>query len=617
MKNIKNICFRLKNKHWITSFFLLHIFLLLKITNPVTLTAQPCQAEAGSLDYPTFFTPSPYICADLIDGIQIIGRDFNTNINFQQWYLLVDGNNTIIDIDVLIQSQVINELGEFDSPDIGGTYQIYALNFEEESDFIPPVIGQATAFIQNQEDCFQLSESLEILVLNPIQIEAYPFCDPENPDVFFTRINITGGLPAFSNAGSYEINLPSISMPWYPDSSFASGVIGPISLEVDSYTIEVTNDGNLCSFSQTFPSPTDCSTIGETLSILPGDCNNDQYSNFYDLFPIAWGYGATGPARPHATTNWETEETLAWPQDFTAPSIEGINYAHADANGDGVINATDAQVILNNYDQEVVLNNTEYTTDSVPIRLTIEATDTIIPNYEHVFKINLAGVDQQDTEIYGIAFSVQFSIATDVPDSIALRMEQPEIAFTRSWLGTVHQDLITLDTCLKDQFRWDIALARTDQQTRMGTGEICSINCIMEVGPLKTDFFKNIPFQIELTNIYCLNEAGECIHIPEEEPTEVVLSQQNHFSDLNTTTMSFDLSPNPASSWVSVQVMQTVAKPITIHVYDVLGHSILKEVYTQPQASIQLPVNELKQGIYFIQVDDGQQKVHKKLLVTR
>lgn len=574
-----------------------------------TVTSDGCAADAGIISLPEHMDSWLAVCSSLEQGIPLINTGFNQDPHFKQVYLLTGVQDQIIAIaDSLIGNH------SFNVNDLNYARFIRALNYDTRT--IPDISGflyrRVTILNSTFDDyCFHLNKT-EILIglLKPIEIESHPFCDPAQPDVFFDHIKITGGWADRMNSGGYEVNWPPITVPWYPDSSFASAVIGPIPLDTPTYTIEVLDDGNGCSVSQTFTTPDlDCVPL---VNILPGDCNDDGVSNVYDLFPIAWAYEAMGPLRPNTTQDWTEQETPAWTQNFDQPSFMDVNYAHADANGDGIINDLDMEVIRQNYQSEI-LEIPAGTPDEVPINLRVEVSDTLIPGYEHSFKVFLDTEAADLNQIYGIAFSASFTIATEVPDSIQIRLEQPFISYSQSWLGTVNNDMITIDTCLKDIGRWDIAMARTDQTGRIGQGEICAFNCIMEVGPLKN----SLPINLTLSNIYIMSDSATYQVADMTMPlTELVLSYENQSSTLPTYNLAAQIAPNPAQDWVHIQVQQHSPRAIQLSIYDVLGNQIKQHTIPPTPSSIQLPISDLKSGIYLVELNNGVQKVIKKLFIV-
>ncbi len=87
--------------------------------------------------------------------------------------------------------------------------------------------------------------------------------------------------------------------------------------------------------------------------------------------------------------------------------------------------------------------------------------------------------------------------------------------------------------------------------------------------------------------------------------------------DLN---QSINLYPNPLSSGSDLYL--TIALPevknVNIEVINVLGQIVLSRKETINQISvIPIEINTLTNGVYFVNVNDGNQKVTRKLIINR
>ncbi len=72
--------------------------------------------------------------------------------------------------------------------------------------------------------------------------------------------------------------------------------------------------------------------------VWPGDVNNNGIVNEVDL--LFWGlaHGSSGRARADEGTDWQAYDLPPlWPQNFA----NGVNFAYADCNGDGLVDETD------------------------------------------------------------------------------------------------------------------------------------------------------------------------------------------------------------------------------------------------------------------------------------
>jgi len=82
--------------------------------------------------------------------------------------------------------------------------------------------------------------------------------------------------------------------------------------------------------------------------IWPGDLNNNGIVNGVDYLHWAVANHATGPVRPGGNTSW-AEQPMGTPWANQFP--QGTNYAYADANGEGQVNANDADALNANFNR--------------------------------------------------------------------------------------------------------------------------------------------------------------------------------------------------------------------------------------------------------------------------
>ncbi len=83
-------------------------------------------------------------------------------------------------------------------------------------------------------------------------------------------------------------------------------------------------------------------------TVYPGDANNNGRVDQYDILPIGYAYGQTGPARIDDTEDQPQLVAVSW--DAAFPS--GLNYTHADANGNGLVEFLDFVEVATNFGDE-------------------------------------------------------------------------------------------------------------------------------------------------------------------------------------------------------------------------------------------------------------------------
>jgi hypothetical protein len=85
---------------------------------------------------------------------------------------------------------------------------------------------------------------------------------------------------------------------------------------------------------------TQVSVPGGNVSIWPGDLDNDGEADVYDVLAVGAYWNLSGPARQIASTEWSAQPCQAW-----VPQAA----VFADADGNGLVDEDDFQVLVQNY----------------------------------------------------------------------------------------------------------------------------------------------------------------------------------------------------------------------------------------------------------------------------
>ncbi len=80
--------------------------------------------------------------------------------------------------------------------------------------------------------------------------------------------------------------------------------------------------------------------------------------------------------------------------------------------------------------------------------------------------------------------------------------------------------------------------------------------------------------------------------------------------------LQFDISPNPASELLSVEITSTITKPLGVEIIDLWGRSVLKQQTNSSLSGYNLPidVSGLASGLYLILISDGAITGSKKFV---
>jgi hypothetical protein len=270
--------------------------------------------------------------------------------------------------------------------------------------------------------------------------------------------------------------------------------------------------------------------------IFPGDLNRDRAANIWDLLSLGVHFGKTGPARENATTSWRMQVG----DDWNGALRSGVNLKHLDANGDGMLNKDDAEVVLANYKPDLrkkVKNGRSRKAPGLSFefgdRDSLNAGDTLIA------EVWLGSEQRAAEDLYGIAFSVTYDTALVQPNGVL-------VAFDSCWVGDPQNGMITYAQDLYQEGRVDICLSRTDGQAMEGAGRITKLWFLLRQEPVSV--FPNGFFQLNFRNYLSINPNEEVLPLTRYQ-NMIPVEFEDSVSNLKANVRIF---PNPARDFITV-----------------------------------------------------------------
>ncbi len=354
--------------------------------------------------------------------------------------------------------------------------------------------------------------------------------------------------------------------------------------------------------------------VGAWCAVWPGDTNDDGEANQWDLLDIGLAYEYTGDFRPNASTNWEAQ---IYPD--TLRQFPETYFMHADANGDGFVNYIDKEAIIQNYQRrhtQLLPPSTPDIADMDGIPFFAEVQDTIIENAEFEFGIHLGDETQMAEEVYGLAFTTQFTLADPDAQAEGVVLNDPVLSYEDSWLGkTSDGSLLTLDTIFKDIGQWDIAMTRVDHIAVAGEGIVCKVACVMEITHFKTvanDTY--LPVNIFFDNVKIVRSDG--MELPAKSFSKTVYIELQG-DDSNRGNMSF--GPVPTGNQLTINYSTPEPTDLQIHIFDLNGHLIGEADFEARSGRHRYTVNttSLPVGTYLLRATSKANTWTKKLLIAR
>jgi hypothetical protein len=78
--------------------------------------------------------------------------------------------------------------------------------------------------------------------------------------------------------------------------------------------------------------------------------------------------------------------------------------------------------------------------------------------------------------------------------------------------------------------------------------------------------------------------------------------------------MGTTLYPNPASDVLHISFNEPVVEGVAT-IYDMVGNTVITQVFEQAN-DIEIPVNQLSNGIYLLSLKNGDRTIQKKIVIN-
>lgn len=336
--------------------------------------------------------------------------------------------------------------------------------------------------------------------------------------------------------------------------------------------------------------------------VWPGDADNNNAVNHFDLLYAGLAMGQNGPERVPASEFWTGQAAGDWP--FSSPA-RFVNGKNMDANGDGLVDAADTAAIGLNWTKVLNIYQDNPFAASVPLEPVqnglplLLQTDTL-PVGDPVSLPLLFGLPDHPVEnIHGLAFSLVYD-----PE-----MLEGEVFFEplASWLGNPAAGLICMQRNFPGQRRLDVALSRTDGQPAGGQGVIGRI----WFSPKSPENNEPLPpLQFYLTHAAAITPSE--IWIPLNGPAATVPLKPGPVSHAGTAPgLSGRVSvwPNP------VQETFRIVSGLVLEMVEIVDAA--GRIKTIATGNTLIHINDLPEGPYLLRITTNEGVACKRIVVIR
>ena len=338
----------------------------------------------------------------------------------------------------------------------------------------------------------------------------------------------------------------------------------------------------------------------DTNSVWPGDANHDFQANVFDLIPLGIAMGTQGSTRAGANISWTAQPANNWGN--TLPS--GIDYKHADCDGDGIVDTADAMAIIMNYGQihlkPVGSNNgTQHQSvgRSSNVDLYIDYNNSINNGQWVNIPVSLGSSSNPVIGAYSIAFELRYDASLIEANSVTFSIDT-------SWMGQKGSDLYSISKDFYAIGQLDVGITRLDHNEINGDGPIGYLS-------FKTENLTNQAqsLAIGFDSVSLVNNQGIQIGVNKITDSLVIGNTMVNLNNIEPTS-KVDIYPNPATNHINIAGLdgETI-----LEIYNISGQLVKQESITNNIERIN--IENLPKGIYNITLQTLNNEVtHFKLI---
>ena len=347
--------------------------------------------------------------------------------------------------------------------------------------------------------------------------------------------------------------------------------------------------------------------------VWPGDVNNNGIVNNIDVLYWAFANGASGPARSITSGDWAAQDpSELWPETFP----DGQNFAFADCDGNGNINAADLNIIKDNFwrTQDMVMLDEYFTgTAGQDPQLLLDTDDQITePAADEPVSLSLGSDQMQIDSFFGVAFTLKFDTLNIKPTTnmggnsgVQLDIANPSWINDPMGMGSNRSEVFI--EVLDDYAVAQVAIYRAPNAgPTSGFGPVANFSIVMEdiivglVG-LETD-------SIHLVNNEFLgfDVAPSRLVFALAEDSLLLQNKEPLLTD-----DALRLYPNPTDGWLTLELADSNDEIQTVALYNAQGTYLGNLNAPRPANAARFNLGKYPAGLYMLSVKTKKGRLTK------
>ncbi|MEO0898943.1 MAG: S8 family serine peptidase [Bacteroidota bacterium] len=332
----------------------------------------------------------------------------------------------------------------------------------------------------------------------------------------------------------------------------------------------------------------------------PGDANADGQVNLKDYLLIGLLHGQTGTARNNASTDFTPQYAPSWNTTFPANHslAPNVNYSHADANGDGVIDIeSDGYWVKQYFTQSASGVYSDTSNVEVDLHFLMDSTSTGDTTF---FTIDISKLDSTLLDdLYGIGIKLSYNLPLSNPISI----EQDSSFLETDSMAVSTDTLSYVDHSNKDYY---ISQTRTDQAGVDGIGTALRGGIIIVIDDIGHGGVSALSgtsfFTMAITDLLLIKTDGSIIPVNSSSTASMstlavkIEEEKTSIPDLP----MWSVGPNPAHNVLQIFAPKgaVVSDEVKITMIDLAGREVwTKNLESTPFKTSQMLQIDLPEGL--------------------
>jgi len=340
--------------------------------------------------------------------------------------------------------------------------------------------------------------------------------------------------------------------------------------------------------------------------VWPGDVNNNGVVNEVDVLYWGWANGKTGPARSLITTNWEAQNAnQIWSQRFP----NGINYAYADCDGNGVVEEDDLkEAIEENFGLrhgDLLPDGFQNGSGEDAIKLSLESNETIVAEGATVqISLKLQNKLPSVRQFYGMALKLSYN-ASILQDDEEIDFDLQENSWLYAADDNVEQVLMENETSGQS----GLAITRTNQQSvPIENGEIGKFTVVIE----DIILYAVDTFVLTVDSVLLFDDQFVAVAVAPDTIKIVVAKDPKVVSvESKNKPYTINIFPNPSYGEVFLETQERITD---VRLYNQYGRTFPLVVEPLQKGVYRVKMPKLTPGIYWIGARTNDKMAYFKII---